>query len=186
MITSAASIVVSPLGAIEDKLVLSLQKGITRAFGYPTSIEALLPDIAFAFHPGRKQYHSTQIIDRLADELEKDRLRVLGVTEHDLFIPILTYVYGEAQLGGRAGVISLYRLREGLDPLGPGGEYEVRVVKEAVHELGHTFGLKHCPDAGCIMHYCRSLRDVDRKQGEFCRYCRVMLGDAIEEVRGKE
>ena len=155
---------------------------ITRAFGFPTNTKSLLSDIGFAFHPGRKQYHSTQVIERLAAELEEDQLRVLGVTEHDLFIPILTHVYGEAQLGGRAGVISLYRLREGLDPLGPGREYEERVVKEAVHELGHTFGLKHCPDTGCIMHYCRSLRDVDRKQGEFCRYCRVMLGDALQEV----
>ncbi len=182
MITSSATIVISPLGAIEDELVLSLEKGITRAFGLPTSIEALLPDIAFAYHPGRKQYHSTAIIDRLVDELEKDQLRVLGVTEQGLFIAILTHVYGEAQLGGRAGVISVYRLREGQDPLSPGREYQVRVVKEAVHELDHTFGLKHCPDAGCIMHYYRSLRDVDRKQGEFCRYCRVMLGDSLQEM----
>ena len=150
MITTSTSIVVSPLGNIGYELVLSLEKGITRAFGFPTNTKSLLSDIGFA--------------------------------EHDLFIPILTHVYGEAQLGGRAGVISLYRLREGLDPLGPGREYEERVVKEAVHELGHTFGLKHCPDTGCIMHYCRSLRDVDRKQGEFCRYCRVMLGDALQEV----
>ncbi len=58
------------------------------------------------------------------------------------------------------------------------------MVKEAIHELGHTFKLRHCPDAACIMHYCRSEADVDRKSNDLCRYCRVMLNDELKRITG--
>ena len=54
-----------------------------------------------------------------------------------------------------------------------------RVVKESIHELGHTFSLRHCRDRECIMHYCRTIRDVDRKSDELCRYCRILLEDEV-------
>jgi len=98
----------------------------------------------------------------------------------DLFIPILTHVYGEAQLGGRACILSTYRFSEGP---GPGADiFRDRIVKEGTHELGHTFNLRHCPDPTCVMHYCRGIREVDRKSNRFCRYCAVLLRDEMKKL----
>ena len=100
----------------------------------------------------------------------------------DLFIPILTYVFGEAQLGGKACIVSTHRLTEGLLADDPDGVFSRRLVKEAVHELGHTFKLRHCPERTCIMHYCRGIQDVDRKSERLCRYCRTLLADEMKRL----
>lgn len=107
-------------------------------------------------------------------------MKILGIVQDDLFIPILTHVYGEAQLGGRACMVSTYRLREGLSLAGSRDAYQQRVVKEAIHELGHTFNLRHCRDSACIMHYCHTVEDVDRKTDQLCRYCKILLKDELE------
>jgi len=104
----------------------------------------------------------------------------------DLFIPILTHVYGEAQLGGKACIISTHRLQEGICTNAGFKTYHCRILKEAIHELGHTFNLRHCPDHTCIMHYCRSIRDVDRKLERLCRYCRILLEDEIKRQAATE
>ena len=128
------------------------------------------------------QYHSTPILQVLADKTPAHALKVLGIVDMDLFIPILTHVYGEAQLGGRACIVSTHRLKEGLFPSGNPDAVTDRLVKEAIHELGHTFNLRHCRDTACIMHYCRTVRDVDRKSDDLCRYCRVLLDDEIRRL----
>jgi archaemetzincin len=91
-------------------------------------------------------------------------------------------VYGEAQLGGKACIISTHRLNEGLFATGGLMAYRSRLLKEAIHELGHTFNLRHCTDHSCIMHYCRRISDVDRKSDDLCRYCRIMLDDEIKRL----
>lgn len=103
----------------------------------------------------------------------------------DLFIPILTHVYGEAQLGGAACIVSTFRLNEGRSGINIAPLHIERVVKEAVHEMGHTFKLRHCPEHACIMHYCRNEADVDRKSDQLCRYCKVMLDDEIKRLKPK-
>ena len=148
-------------------------------FGYQTEAMALLDSLDFAFDPARTQYHSTPILEKLSASAPDHAAKVLAVFREDLYIPILTYVYGEAQLGGKACMISIFRLREGISLPENNGVYEQRVVKEAVHELGHTFNLRHCKDRSCIMHYCHSIRDVDRKSGQLCRYCKVLLEDEL-------
>ncbi len=175
-------VLLSPVGGIEEDLLSSIQEAVYGVFGLPSTVRCLLRDIGFAFDPLRNQFHSTAILNRLAECLPDPNLKILAIVTQDLFIPILTHVYGEAQLGGRTCVLSTCRLREGLS--GPGSREVLaqRTAKEAAHELGHTFDLRHCPDKGCIMHYCRSLRDVDCKENRFCRYCRVMLEDALREL----
>ncbi len=140
-----------------------------------------MDNVEFAFDPARGQYHSTLILEKLAGLASPHTLKVLAITRVDLFIPILTHVYGEAQLGGKASIISTYLLNEGLTALTE-ESYTGLVVKEAVHELGHTFKLLHCKDHTCIMHYCRSIKDVDRKSDHLCRYCRVLLDDEIKRL----
>ena len=183
MITlSEHSIVISPVGDIDSELFEPISIEIKRIFSCKTEIIPLLQDVNFAFDPGRKQHHSTPILEKLAEIAPPQAIKVLGITEVDLFIPILTHVYGEAQLGGTACIISTHRLAEGLSIAADKDTYYERVAKEAVHELGHTFKLRHCKDNACIMHYCRSIKDVDRKSEQFCRYCKTLLEDEMKRI----
>lgn len=176
------TILVSPVGEIPEELTERLCREIGRVLGFETRVARLLADIGFAYDAGRDQYHSTAILERLAALAPPDALKVLAVVNEDLFIPILTHVYGEAQLGGTAGVVSTCRLKQETRQLAPPGNFFERMAKEAIHELGHTFNLRHCPETDCIMHYCRSEEDVDRKSDQLCRYCRVLLADELKRL----
>jgi archaemetzincin len=179
--TSGHSIVIAPIGNLGLELFESVAGEIERIFGRPTRMAPLLQDLSFAFDPLRKQYHSTRILEKLAAKAPSKADKILGIVEVDLFIPILTHVYGEAQLGGKACVVSTFRLNEERSNLSLGEPFLSRIIKEAVHELGHTFKLRHCPDPLCLMHYCRNELDVDRKSNEFCRYCKILLEDELKK-----
>jgi archaemetzincin len=126
-----------------------------------------------AYDPRRQQHSSTRILKWLLDRRPPHAGKVVGITDVDLFIPILTFVYGEAQLGGAAAVVSTARLaadngiRAGADPLA------ARLTKEYIHELGHTFGLLHCARPTCVMARSVNLVQVDAKDGTLCHDCRV-------------
>jgi archaemetzincin len=173
------SILIAPIGDIPDWIPLTIAGKVKTLFGFETLIVPLMDDIEFAFDVKRNQYYSTPILEELAQRAPEDCMKVLAVTQEDLFIPILTHVYGEAQLGGKSSIISISRLIEisTAESMETGSG---RIIKEAAHELGHTFDLRHCEDSSCIMHYCRKLEDVDNKSDQFCRYCRVFLSDYIK------
>jgi archaemetzincin len=170
-------ILISPIGIDEPSLLEQLGENIVRIFGYPVNICGLLDDIEFAFSPERHQYNSTLIIKKLSERAPAYYVKVLAICKKDLFIPILTHVFGEAQLNGRSCIVSIYRLKDTKAFIDPEGVFLERITKEAVHELGHTFSLMHCSDSSCVMHYCRSLKDVDNKKLMMCRYCSVLLED---------
>jgi archaemetzincin len=130
-----------------------------------------------AFDPRRGQHSSTQILRWLV-ERPHPAGRVVAITDVDLFIPVLTYVYGEAQLGGRAAVVSTARLSVDLDPGANRPVRLARAVKETVHELGHTFGLLHCDTASCVMSRSVSLMDVDRKDTALCQGCKALYAES--------
>ena len=186
MIDSAEyQIVISPIGEIDSTLSHLISNEVARIFSMRTEILSLMNKVDFAFDAKRRQYYSTPILDRLADVAPSRAIKVLGITTEDLFIPILTHVYGEAQLGGKTCIISTCRLDEENPMSRLGNPFNHRVVKEAIHELGHTFKLRHCPENNCVMHYCRSIVDVDRKTDQLCRHCRVLLADEIDRLRIK-
>jgi archaemetzincin len=182
---SANKIIISPIGDIAPDLLVPIADEIKRIYGYPTEVVALLDDIDFAFQPGRNQYHSTPVLEQLALSAPADTIKVLALVEVDLFIPILTHVYGEAQLGGKACIVSTIRLNEGHSYLNTQEPFLSRIVKEAIHELGHTFNLRHCREHTCLMHYCRNEHDVDQKSDQLCRYCKVLLDDEIKRLKVK-
>jgi archaemetzincin len=127
-------------------------------------------------NPRSGQYHATRILADLeehAENLEEDRL--LGVTDMDLYVPGMNFVFGEARLPGRAAIISTCRLK-GATSCGEAELLPVRVVKEGVHELGHTFGLTHCENPSCVMYFSNSLTDTDRKGEDYCEGCSRKLG----------
>ena len=136
-----------------------------------------------SYNPLRQQYNSTAILARLLRLDTPAQEKLLGVTDVDLFIPILTFVYGEAQLDNRAAVVSIFRLRQefyGL-PADDSLLYQ-RCEKEALHELGHTFGLVHCPQFDCLMHYSNSIEQIDLKTNLFCPVCHGRLTGSGFEV----
>jgi archaemetzincin len=158
--------------AILEWLALALKDSI--------SVDCLLHrpgiDPAESYHPLRQQYNSTAILAKLLRLDAPAQEKLLGVTDVDLFIPILTFVYGEAQFNNRAAVVSVYRLRQEFYGL-PGDDslFYQRCEKEALHELGHTFGLVHCAQFDCLMHYSNSIEQIDLKTNLFCRTCQEKL-----------
>ena len=175
-------IIISPIENIAVCNYQSLGQEIHRTFGFKTEIKSLLQDVNFAYDLTRDQYHSTAILEKLASTSPSSAIKIVAITHVDLFIPILTHVYGEAQLAGKACIVSTFRLQEGLSIANIEKEFENRVVKEVLHELGHTFNLRHCDDKSCTMHYCRSIKDVDRKTDQLCRYCKILLKDELKKL----
>jgi archaemetzincin len=177
------SVLIVPIGEFDADVLQAVEAMIGKAFDLPCRTEALIDTIGFAWNPERKQFHSTAILARLTENVPDDTLKILALTREDLFIPILTHVYGEAQLGGTSCIVSTYRLASGISPTVQRDRYLDRITKESAHELGHTFDLRHCKDHQCLMHYCRGIGDVDGKTDQFCRYCQVMLNDQLKTVR---
>ena len=153
-------------------LLESLAASLTRVFHTPCQIRPELFDISFAFDDVRQQYYSTAILQRLERHCNLDT-RVLGITSCDLFVPVLTFVFGEAQLDGNCAAVSLARLREEAYGMPPRENLlRERLLKQAIHELGHTFGLRHCADWQCVMTSSHAVERVDVKSAEFCAACR--------------
>ena len=139
----------------------------------PCTISEDVLDPAFAHHPERNQYHSTKLLERLP---ARDDVVTLAITHLDLYIPILTFVFGEAHLGGTGAIVSYHRLTQefyGL-PRDPAMLTD-RLIKEAIHEIGHTAGLTHCDDYECVMASSHAVEWIDLKRRSFCAQCEVHL-----------
>ena len=161
-------------GPMEPGLVVleHLAATLARTFRTPCRIRPETFDVSFALDAGRRQYYSTAILQRLERASDLDA-RVLGVTACDLYVPVLTFVFGEAQLDGNCAVVSTARLQEEFYGM-PRREdlHRERLVKEAAHELGHTFGLRHCADWRCVMSSSHGVERLDVKGADFCGSCR--------------
>jgi archaemetzincin len=149
-----------------------LAAALARTFQTPCRIRPETLDVGFAFDERRRQYYSTAIVQRLERQSDPNA-RVLGVTGCDLFVPVLTFVFGEAQLDGGCAVVSTARLTEEFYGLPSRSDLlRERLVKEAAHELGHTFGLRHCADWRCVMASSHGVERLDVKGAQFCGSCR--------------
>jgi len=147
-----------------------LSSRLREALGLQVIVEKIcLASAEKAYNPIRGQYNASIILE----EIPAAEGYTLLVTGRDLYVPGLNFVFGYAP--GWKGVVSTHR----LDPEFYGGEgrelFFNRVVKEAVHEVGHMMGLTHCNTPGCVMNFSASIHDVDCKSERLCEQCRRNL-----------
>jgi archaemetzincin len=149
-----------------------LAERLGATFGLQVEQHAPHFDPEQAFDGGRGQYNTRVLLARLREAAPPGASRVLGVTAVDLFVPVLTYVFGEAELDGPSAVVSAFRLDNELYGLPADPELLfARLVKEAVHELGHTYALLHCRRSSCVMNSSTYVEGIDLKSDRFCDSC---------------
>lgn len=174
-------ILIVPIYPVDFELALFLVSPLKETF----KCQVLLDNtnhinLSLAYDNSRAQFNSTKIISILSEKFQNFNGKVLGVISVDLFIPVLTYVFGEAQLGGKISVVSTFRLNEIAYGLPENRKLtEERLLKEATHELGHNFGLLHCENYLCVMHPSTSVEEVDLKTAKFCNICWEKLNTII-------
>jgi archaemetzincin len=159
---ATAVIAVAPVGDAPTQEVAAVVPVLSESFGCAVVIAPAVPLPARAWNATRRQYLSTALLDALARAKRPEWERLLGVVDVDLYVPSLNFVFGEGDSARGVGVFSLARLR------GPVALFQKRAATEAVHELGHTYGLTHCDDPTCVMWFSNSLPETDRKGTRFC------------------
>ncbi len=169
-----------PIGSIDPQLLEWVAQTLAENFRVRSEILSPALDPAFALHSERQQYHSSEILAAMQRYVNSNTWRLLGITQLDLYIPILTFVFGEAQLGGTSAVVSYHRLQQGFYGLPPDPDLLAnRLLVEAVHELGHTLRLTHCHDYQCAMAPSHAVEWIDIKDSGFCEDC---LARVLETV----
>jgi archaemetzincin len=181
---------VVPFGSIESSTIRCVARGLANRFLVPVRILNAQKLPAAALNPNRAQYIAPVILDTLASFWrtratgEPRPGRLLAVTDADVYSPGLDFIFGQADSVDRVAIVSLYRLREeDCDLLSPPRPpvsathrlQMARLIREAVHEIGHTYGLGHCPNASCVMFFSNNLADSDRKTSSFCPQCSAKL-----------
>jgi len=179
---------VAPMERLDESLLAAIRESLRQGYGVEVEQGAALGEPGFAWDGEREQYNSPLILRRLLDSASNGRgvgpARLLAVTGKDIYIPMLSFVYGQAQLGGRVAVVSTARLRPEYYGLPPDAELlQIRARKEALHEVGHLFGLVHCPDASCAMALSTGIRQLDLKQPSLCAGCAALASEGRNAVR---
>lgn len=165
---------------VETELLQRLARALESTLRIPCRVEDEVIEVSDVHDPDRRQVRADQLLKKLADGLNDGETRRLGVTAQDLFLPVLTHVFGAGQLAGNCAVVSLYRLREEAYGL-PHSQavLEERLLKEALHELGHTAGLRHCAVWQCVMSCSNGVELVDLKAARYCPHCHSALQRAF-------
>jgi archaemetzincin len=167
-----------PVGEVPGDVLTAIRPKLEGALGIVCGIAPSLPHPFDAYNTSREQYLSADILAQLGQLDLPGAFRFLGVVNLDLYVPELNFIFGQATMGGREALVALPRLRQSFYGLAEDRDlFHLRLLKEAIHELGHTFGLGHCSQRTCVMCFSNSLRDTDIKGESFCPGCRSMLGD---------
>ena len=181
--SSVSAVYVLPLGDLAADILDAIDDGIQQVFGLEVRRLNAEQTPGYAYDTTRAQYSSELILRALIKHCPAEALRLLAITDVDLFIPMLTFVYGQAQLNGRVSVVSTARMHQEFYSLIRNRPLMLnRVRKEAVHELAHTFGLTHCPLPLCPMSIATGIDQLDGKGDALCAGCVHLLRDALAGI----
>ncbi|MCD6521492.1 archaemetzincin family Zn-dependent metalloprotease [Candidatus Calescamantes bacterium] len=171
---SSPEVGIVPLEDVDMGVVRFLKKELSNIFKLKFTVFSPLPLPPSSFNSSKNQYFSSPILQLLKEKTSF--FKVIGITDRDLYVPGLNFIFGQAELGGRAAIVSIARLKESFygkeEDL---RKLKIRALKECLHELGHTFGLRHCISPGCVMNFSNSIYEVDRKGITFCDSCSRFL-----------
>ena len=175
---------VIPVGTIDLTLLQDLCAAIPKRLKVECQLTPFALDPAPAYHPERQQFHSSEILQHLYALLQPRDWRLLAVADIDLYIPILKYVFGEAQVGGPCAVVSAFRLRQefyGLER--DDALLRERLLKECVHELSHTLSLRHCQDYRCVMASSHAVEWIDLRESVLCESCLSQVEGRLRDTK---
>ncbi len=175
-------VAVQPLGRVDTSLTAAARAGIEGLYYLKAEVLPAAPLPASAYYKPRGRYRAEKLLDHLDSLRDKHYFKIVGLTEADISTAkgnIADWgIFGLGSLGGSSCVVSTYRLGKGKVPK---KKFLERLVKVVNHELGHTLGLDHCPNRGCLMEdACGSIRTVDRENGKLCDSCRARVGKYVK------
>lgn len=169
-------------GHFEKNVIDKISADLLFFFGFPLNVKECSLDLSSFYNPTRRQYDANLILQAISKLTPPDAIKLIGLMRIDIYIPILTYIFGQSMLNGQAGIASLYRLRNELYGLEQNNNLLIeRFRKVIVHEMGHSFGLIHCHNPTCIMRSSTYVEDLDQKDMEFCYKCKSELDERISE-----
>jgi archaemetzincin len=173
-----------PIKYPDSETIEMIANQIEKIIGLNTKVYNIKFNYNYSRDPARMQYHSSQLLLGLKRFMKSQNGKILGITSLDLFIPILTYVFGEAELNGTAAIVSDHR----LDPQFYGLPQDTdllrkRLVKESIHELGHTLGLQHCTNYECALNVSTYVEEIDLKCDCFCSECHNIIQAIVHKSK---
>ncbi|MCK9290554.1 MAG: archaemetzincin family Zn-dependent metalloprotease [Bacteroidales bacterium] len=164
------------LGYFDRQLLENVAEDVSACFTLKTETIVHFHDLEPYYDSNRRQYDANRLLAYIEAEFRQEHQKTIGLVSVDLFIPILTYIFGQAYLNGYAAIASFYRLQNELYGLKQNNLLlKDRLVKEINHELGHCFGLIHCYDPVCVMRSSTYVEDIDQKSKYFCTKCQSHL-----------
>ena len=164
-------------GYFERDFLEKTAEAVHHEFQYTVNIKEGHIDLSEYYDPARRQYNGNMLLKQVDTFTFPDSVKIIGLFNVDLFIPILTFIFGQALLGGRTGIASLYRFSN--ERYGMTGNDQIqldRFKKMVIHELGHTFGMTHCHTPTCVMRSSTYVEDIDQKEHALCLKCRNQMG----------
>lgn len=166
------SIVLVSQGLFEAEILERISDDVAQEFRLPVVLEEKHSDLAAYYDPARRQYDGNRLLEMLDSQYQNSGMKTMGLFRVDLFIPVLTFIFGQAVFGGHTGIASIYRLKNEQYGM-PRDEEQLydRFRKVVIHELGHTFGLTHCRTPSCVMRQATYVEDLDLKKYRFCDPC---------------
>jgi archaemetzincin len=167
-------------GYFEEKFLKDVAEAVQREYLLLVNIKEGHLDLSEFYDPGRRQYNGGKLLKEVDSAYSSDSIKTIGLFSVDLFIPILTFIFGQAFLKGRTGIASLYRFSNERYGIGTDDRsIPERFKKEVIHELGHTFGLIHCHIPTCVMRSSTYVEDIDQKSANLCIKCRNELNSYL-------
>jgi archaemetzincin len=170
-------IIIVPIGKVDSEFLLTISAAVGNKFHTKTEVDRKMSIPPDSYSALREQYYATAILKEVIVYKKRNMEILLGIIDADLYASKLNYVFGEADPYAGVAIISLWRLREEFYGLPRDKDLlKERAVKEAIHELGHVYGLDHCFHPECIMYFSNSINDTDNKGPGFCEVCKETLG----------